>query len=196
MLVLRIKRSVSYLRKFFGSNCIQSPFVYELICDVVSNRSAFYAYTDLRDHLRRLSRGQLKLARLLFRLANWQQPTEVYLPAGSEAYEIFLRSGCQRTQVRYYSDIAQISHAGRHTLIIADCLIPHRGIIGHFLLRGLLGASTILLINIYKNKDTLRRWREICALPQATIALDLYHCGIVLHAADCARQYHTLTIDH
>ena len=84
---------------------MQSPFVYDFIWQVIDNRSAYYAYTDLYRELKALPLRQRKLAKLLFRLANYVQPSIIRLDKDlHNTYAPFLERGCAKVAITTTDD--------------------------------------------------------------------------------------------
>lgn len=77
---------------------IHSPWTYHFVTQVIYNDGEYYDYPALQ-HQFHLQRGRRKIARLLFRLADWFQPDEMRIPTSlPKAEQAYLLAGCKHAQ--------------------------------------------------------------------------------------------------
>lgn len=170
MIMHRLRRLVAWSRKFVGDNCVQSPYVYAFVNDVLSNSTPFYAYLDLQDALNAMQRSERRIAKLLLRLANYMQAERAILPHGMAHFVPFIQRGSLKTTV-ILDD----------TVSLPLCKFEK------------LHASTALvMLHIYRDVSTLQTWREMREQPEATLTFDLGFAGIVLVNPNYPKQHHII----
>ncbi len=156
-----------------GGNGVHSPYAYSLICEVLCNHSAYYAYTDLKDWLEAMSHEQQELAKLIFRLTNHQQPAAALVPQEMEAAVTpFISRACQKVQVTPYDDITAVALPLHPVMLLAPTPddVPAR----------LPQGSMAIILDIRRDRATRRAWREQCGRPEHTLSFDLYRQGLLL----------------
>ena len=194
MIVCKLRRFVLWLRQPFGSRCVQSPGVYTFISDVISNRSPFYAYKDLRGQLHAMSRSDRKLARLLMRLSNYMQAEKVLLTQDNRRFASFVEIGCSKTKVEEARDqVSPLAH-------LSDPSLPENYIF--FFPKGQsssglgkessaidsqqstkikrLAEQVVVIPYIYKTHTAYRSWQKLTTAPWASVAFDLGIAGVIL----------------
>ncbi|MEC7262749.1 MAG: hypothetical protein VXW38_03350 [Bacteroidota bacterium] len=58
-----------------------------------------------------------------------------------------------------------------------------------------LHNNSMLIINgIYTDKKKLREWKRLVALPEITVSMDLYHCGILFIRREQMKEHFTIRI--
>ena len=157
----RLQQAWIWLRRIahcrgFG---IQSPTDYRFVRYVVNEHWPYYAYAELGkndDWVRR------KLGRLYFRLANFIQPAVIVDLLG---YEDYLQAGCRKARISR-------SAAEPASLILAPGDAPCEQ-----LMEAARQQAVVVVQDIWQHPDN---WQRLLAHPLATIAFDLYYCGIVL----------------
>ncbi len=117
-------RAYVWLSRFsrLGGNGVQSPFVYNFVCEVIYNTSTYYAYGDMAPELKSLTAKQRKLAKLLFRLANRVQPAMIRLGEGAECFAPFVRRGCLRAKIAMADTPLPGAEQGYPMLLVANNL--------------------------------------------------------------------------
>lgn len=194
MIVCKLRRFVLWLRQPFGSRCVQSPGVYTFISDVISNRSPFYAYKDLRGQLHAMSRSDRKVAKLLMRLSNYMQAGKVLLTQDNRRFASFVEIGCSKTKVEVARDQASpLAH-------LSDPSLPENYIF--FFPKGKsssglgkeasaidsqqstkikrLAEQVVVIPYIYKTPAAYRSWQKLTAAPWASVVFDLGIAGVIL----------------
>lgn len=185
MILHRLLRLLRWTSKFIGDNCVQSPYVYGFILDVASNRTPFYAYSDLRESLSLMPRRERKVAKLLLRMANYLQAERVLLPSEMAHFSPFIVRGCLKTEVGYMEAGRQCAN---HT---GSGAIDDRNDCCRFMLEnGALYA--LVMANIYRDKATLQTWHAIARQPEMTLIFDLGYAGVALANPRYAKQNHII----
>ena len=174
-LVHKIRRRMALMRNNFGSRCVQSPYAWQFINDVLSNRTPYHAYTDLKEQLRALSRRDRKIAKMLLRLANHLQPTTVWLPEEHKDFAPFVERGCSRTVVQQAASDAQ------NSTFVRFCDAEDN-------------TSAIVVLGLNSTAASLCNWRTLQASPWATLTFDLGHIGVILANDACTKQQYICRI--
>ena len=177
-----------WLRRFshLGGNGIQSPFVYNFVCQVVNNRSAYYAYHDLHQELRHMSLKQRRLAKLLFRLANFAQPTQILVHPEASPYAMFLQRGCAKASLQPLEKerVKHLPVSVCHIMVVADTAsdVP----------TDLPPGTLVVVLNIHKPQVSATQWHRLCNAPWATLTFDLYYHGIIMIAPKRYKQHYII----
>ena len=171
----RIKRLIAKAGKFFGDRCVQSPYIYTFICDVLTNTTPFQAYADMKSQLDTLTPHKRKEAKMLLRLANHIQPAQAWIPAHDTHLAPFIRRGCRATDIHHYSNTKQITQ-GPGALIYIDS----RSSTPHTHLHTPAEGSAVVVTHIYRSTQDLNLWRQTARQPWATLTFDTGYAGIAL----------------
>ncbi|MDF0715849.1 hypothetical protein PY092_06800 [Muricauda sp. 334s03] len=60
---------------------------------------------------------------------------------------------------------------------------------------GKLHNDSLILINsIYDNKEILGQWNRLIALPEITVSIDMYHCGLISIRREQVKEHFTIRI--
>jgi len=54
--------------------------------------------------------------------------------------------------------------------------------------------SIILIDSMYKNKEALDQWKHLIALPEITVSIDMYHCGLISIRREQVKEHFTIRI--
>ena len=54
--------------------------------------------------------------------------------------------------------------------------------------------SLILVDSIYDNKEILEQWKRLIALPEITVSIDMYHCGLISIRREQVKEHFTIRI--
>ena len=152
---------MALMRNNFGSRCVQSPYAWQFINDVLRNRTPYHAYADLKDQLRGLSRRNRKIAKMLLRLANHLQPATVWLPEEHKHFAPFVERGCSKTVVQQAAADAQRSSPVRFCDAEGN-------------------TTAIVVLGLNSTAASLRNWCTLQASTWATLTFDLGHTGVIL----------------
>lgn len=189
-MIYRLKRAYVWLRRFthLGGNGIQSPFAYSFACGVINNKSAYYAYTDLRKQLRSLSLRRRKLAKLLLRIANYAQPATILIDEEvAGRYATFLKRGCLKAQCVTMSahssecDTASYEHP---VMIVTRSL--------DMVSTSLSDGDMVVALDIRRSATSRKQWKALVANPTATQTFDLYNYGIAMVATQRYKQHYII----
>lgn len=52
----------------------------------------------------------------------------------------------------------------------------------------------ILIGSMYKNKGTLDQWKHLIALPEITVSIDMYYCGLISIRREQVKEHFTIRI--
>lgn len=156
----QLKAAVVWLRRIghcrgFG---IQSPSDYWLVRYVINEHWPYYQYATLGRDDDWLTR---KLGRLLFRIANWRQPSVIE----SSAYREYLQAGCRKAVWGESSELMVLPLEGDWRSRLS------------YIYSKVSSDSVLIVTGLTKARD---RWREIVTDERAVLTFDLYYCGIVL----------------
>lgn len=59
---------------------------------------------------------------------------------------------------------------------------------------GLHNNSLILIASLYDNKKVLEQWKGLIALPEITVSIDMYHCGLISIRREQVKEHFTIRI--
>lgn len=184
VLVHKILRRMASMRSHFGSRCVQSPYAWQFINDVLSNTTPYQAYSDLATHLRALSRRERKIARMMLRLANYLQPTVTWLPVERMSFAPFVERGCRGTEVKPCETIVPMQACDAPVLLGVEAMgsvsaLPEKG-----------WGGAVVVFGISRTAATLANWRKLQDSPWATLTFDLGHTGLILVNSAYSKQHY------
>lgn len=116
--MLRFRNPLVAICRFWytGGNGIHSPFAYQMVTQVIDCPGRYYADSRLYSLTDRLLRPRLTaVRRLLFRLANYWQPSVVIAP---KVFHTYLHEGCLKAQLQT-CDSSLITFEGKQGRMIA-----------------------------------------------------------------------------
>lgn len=147
---------------------VHSPFAFNLITQVIYEGAEYYAYATLKNQYV-LHFNRLKIARLLFRLANRIQADRiVYTDNGvCEAYKAYIEKAH-----RVFADVATPCT----TLYVAttDCCMPD-----------VSENDVFILLNLSENKQCFERLK---VNDKTTVTFDLYDIAILFFNSRLNKQ--------
>ena len=184
----RIRRRMALMRSNFGSRCVQSPYAWQFINDVLSNRTPYHAYADLKEQLRALSRRNRKIAKMLLRLANYLQPATAWLPGEYKDFAPFVERGCSRTAVQ----IMPAGSRAKGQYPKSDVQCPMSTVITFYDAEG--NTSAIVVLGLDSTAATIANWRTLQASPWATLTFDLGHTGVILVNNAYTKQHYNVNV--
>lgn len=150
---------------------VHSPFAFRFLTDVVYEHTPYYAYAELDAHLPWNSRmRRRKDLHLLFRLANWLQPTIIVTPADATIVQTYLQAGCKNADIQ-----TEIPASGADMILIRepDDRAAHS-----------VRAGGMLVL------DNLQHHREWFAHLPATLTFDLYDVGVAIYDNQFNKQHY------
>lgn len=156
---------------------VHSPFAFDFITQVVYNRSAYYAYQEL-DLLHPTLIGLLglrprKIARLLFRLTNYQHPKTAVFIADNAVNYAYMRAAVPSAKwLDEYGENCQLDfvYAGKPIENILD---------------NMTAGSMLVVDDLQHNKAF---WLRLQADKRVTLTFDLYDVGIALVGLSLNKQ--------
>ncbi len=157
--------------KGFG---VQSKSDFAFLHDVIRERLPYYAYEDLqRQHPSEAAERQ-QVARLIMRMANHLQPTEVRMHGNDTALMAdAVTKGCSKTVVRQCdSSYIRLGKEGTAAHIEHGTMVEY--VCGTKIAQG--GADAVVLTGINGTNTSL--WQQL--LTADAITFDLRHTGIAL----------------
>lgn len=149
---------------------IQSPGDYWFVRYVINEHWPYYQYDTLGKGDDWLTQ---KVGRLLFRIANWRQPSVI----DSSAYQEYLQAGCRNALL-----VGGENEGRKEEEMESDDMVV-MSLEGDYYRRlthiyNKVNSDTVLIVaDIRRAKDL---WREIVADERSIITFDLYYCGIVM----------------
>lgn len=182
-------------RRGFG---VQSPFAYNLICNVVNEKGMYYSYEHLQQARMKKPkselRNNLKSDKLLFRLANYIQPAIMIFPEeGFSMSKCYAMSGCKAARTVSYNDwheLLQLTEWGIQTelLYIRGDVCDEKTLLD--IIPQMHEHSLLIVENIYKNKKAKHLWHILIESSSAILTFDLYSCGLVLFNRKYVKQHY------
>lgn len=184
----RIKHAVRFRHKRgFG---VHSPFVFDLIMNVIRDRDKVYRYPEV-EKLLRFKHRERKLYRLLFRLID-------YLNA---EYVLCLSSRAEKLSVYLSQEAGDVKVFTNDTGRIAEADFIYIGNDARTVLQGELpcwlpGAGgrrrCIIITDIYKNGFNAQLWRQLRG--KANVSVDMMWYGVLFFDEKLQKGRYNLTI--
>ena len=173
-----VKRGFIWLRRFrhrkgYG---VHSPFAFSFITRVVYEKGPYYKY-DLFKQLPSSRLESTKIAKLLFRLVNYQQPNQLFYQTNGSDISSLFRWAKSDVQIfgnmdnSYNLDLAYIALTPDQSdklMDVIDQIHPY-----------LHDQSMLIVYGIGYNREMKKCWTQIIADPKSGITFDLYDVGIV-----------------
>lgn len=185
-------------RKGYG---VHSPFAYNLIRNVINEKGEYYAYADLKP-LRKNARSlsPLKVDKLLFRLANFFQPsTAIQVGTGGALSLKYVQAGCKRTHCMAMPDTRSlVSHWKEQAALqkseplglLYICETDDFQEIFESALPFVDEHTLIIVDNPYAGKARRQWWHELENDSRVGLTFDLYELGIVLFDFTYYKQHY------
>ena len=149
---------------------IQSPTDYWFVRYVINEHWPYYQYESLGKDDDRLTQ---KVGRLLFRIANWRQPSVIE----SNEYLEYLQAGCRKALiVEGEKERRREGKKDSDDMVVLTLEGDSRSRLSYIYNK--VKADSVLVVPDIRNAKDL--WREIVADERSVITFDLYYCGIVL----------------
>ena len=221
----RVKRGASrllYKIRHHRGHGIHSPFVFDLVTKVIEEKSTYYAYQDIKDHLENFPNfgdNTNKTHRLLFKLVNWFSAKQILeLGTGSGLSSLYLTapsSDCTCVSValsdKILEDAEQIFKNWDRKIALSkeefplliekqDCIyinlknyeVDSSHLI-NYLVSSVKEESFIIIDGIRTKKKHQLLWKEIILKDEVVISLDLYHLGILFFNKKYYKQNYKLS---
>lgn len=166
---------------------LHSPFVSQLLDDVIYDFRPFAVYTELKQEAKKLpadgtNHNPLSVNRLLYRLVAHFNPKQIAVSqAVNNVTRLYALKGIPD---------AEILNADTPLTQPADCFIIDA--MHPVLSYALTPQSVVVITNIHRSRRTQAAWQAIKANPQVTITIDLFYIGLVFFKPNQAREHFKL----
>jgi hypothetical protein len=158
---------------------VQSPFAYHFIRYVVNEHDPYYAYSDLDVSLPDIQYNDMKLGRLLFRIANYCQADNwIDYPAADHHYREFVSAACKKTRfvpIASDADLEQIKAIDVVTISIKDDYSEFF----ESVIDQMTDKSVMIIVGIHHDKKSKSFWKKVIADHRTGVSFDLYYCGVI-----------------
>ena len=167
---------------------VQSPSAYSFIRYVIHEHDPYYAYQELKDKLNTLSHLEHRLGRLLFRLANFWQPTVRY--SDEWQYNPYMYAGCHGSEVRNLKEFFQPLSKGEKNMVVVDLeKVPVSEVLEQIL--PVCNEQTLLVcLALHTLPSSCPEWKQIQESALVGITYDLYFAGIVFFDKSKFKQHY------
>lgn len=198
-LILRASRWLRRFRKRRGYG-VHSPFAFDLITGVIYNDEAYYAYERLRqplvasiarlDEYDPASGLTAKDLRLLFRLANWAEPSTLLLHGASAAVEAYITAARPSARLVSTNDealapvVRSFVYCDNVAALAALPPVPSATPQAE-------GAQIVTVVRgIHADAAARQHWEQFKTLPTSTVTFDLGRFGIIVSVPKINRQHY------
>lgn len=171
---------------------VHSPFAFGMITGVVYEKGRYYAYENIekayhKEHLK-ASPWRMKDYKLVFRLANFQQPQAGLIvdKRGDSLLRMALTKGCQHCRF-HFVDREMIPSQEKYDLIIVTEGWEHQV----RLLLSLLREGGMLVVKGLGRRQRTA-WNALLKQREAQVTFDLYDFGILLYRPTLQRQHYVV----
>jgi hypothetical protein len=164
-----------------GGYGIHSPFVFDLITNVIEEKRPFYCYKPLSEKYRdfkKINKGVLpkKVYELYFRLTNKFKPKSIFISGADAVIASDYLTAFSKNVEWFTGETEDIDIKRKFDLIICGNL-PQHSVDKLFLCAN--ENTLIILSGINKSSAEKRLWREICQSPNVSVTIDLYQTGLI-----------------
>lgn len=196
-LSVRIKRPfiwISRFRKRRGYG-VHSPFAFDLITDVIYEKSSYYAYAPLRRERRekRLP-GNDKTDRLLFRLVNKTRPgliVEVGEPSASALYLQAAKPSAEYLFAHNLSELFLEPDVPVDFLYLNNYRDVELTRKAFRICAGRTAPRSLFVVNgIGYSKEMRRLWKEMRSDERVGVTFDLYDAGLLFFDKTKVKQHY------
>ena len=156
---------------------IQSPSAYSFATNVVNSHQRYPAYAELEGEFSKASKAFRKMGRLLFRLAQFWQPS--YVVMGDYEYAPYVYAGYPNTLVRMIDDYYFDEEPEMRVLVLLDIDWLDDSGIREELLTNASEQMLLVILNIHSDKEKYCLWKKLFADERSGVTYDLYSCGII-----------------
>lgn len=183
---------------------VHSPFAFELITQLIYERTPYYAYRSLRKEEKKLAheknrqwrKGEsLKEKQLLFRLVNRVQPHTLVDAGRATSASLYLQAAKSDMDYLYTFDLSELFlEAGAHVDFLYLHCNPNSETLANDILEVCLNritsASVFVIKGIHANKEMKKKWKELCNNNVTGVTFDLYDLGIVFFDKSLVKQHY------
>lgn len=189
--ILAIKRPIIWFVRF-PNRCgygVHSPFAFNLITQVIYEKTPYYKYKTLKEEVISLipkqSKGwndaSIKVNRLLFRLVNWFQPATIVDLGARSSSSLYLQAA--NMKALYLSMDAEGSNQDISSI---DFLYIHlqnnpEAIMSEFnnLVNLISPGGLCVIKGIHHSRDMKQCWKRLVNNEKVGITFDLYDVGVL-----------------
>lgn len=171
--IRKIRRRL-FCRKGHG---VHSPFVFNLITQVIEEKLPFYAFDEIKQTASSDSRFTHRYGQLLFRLVNHFKPNVVIRVGSPAVPDLYLQKALSgKGELHLINTPDKATGLEKVDLLIADCFI---GIPDEEVIDWLVENKAILIIsNIHKDEKQREVWQYIINSLKTRIRIDTWNVGI------------------
>lgn len=183
---------------------VHSPFAFELITDLIYEKTPYYAYRQLagEQKMQAPHRGKgwngesQKVNRLLFRLVNRYQPHLVVDAGVHSAASLYLQSGKASAEYVFASDLSELfleAGAPVDFLYLHDEKNPAfvEEVFGICAARS-TAQSVFVVHGIHHSRPMKRLWKRFQSDARVGVTFDLYDVGILFFDTSKIKQHYTV----
>lgn len=199
-----LKRPFIWLARF-RHRCgygVHSPFAFDLITNVIYERTPYYAYSSLEAEQKKMSANSgrkwkhesKKVSRLLFRLVNYIQPDTIVDAGTLSASSLYLQAGHAKADYVGASDLSEL-FLEKDTPV--DFLYLHHYRNEEFVEQVFdlcasrtTGRGLFVIEGIRYTKKMKALWKKIQQDDRTGITFDLYDLGIVFFDRTKIKQHY------
>ena len=156
---------------------IQSPSAYSFVTRVVNCHQPYPAYAELDAEFENDSKLFRKMGRLMFRLAQFWQPS--YVVMGDYVYAPYVYAGYPTTLVRMIDDCYFDEEAETQVMVVLDIEWVEDNGIRDELLNHASDQMLLVILNIHADKEKYSVWKKMISDERTGVTYDLYSCGII-----------------
>lgn len=178
---------------------VHSPFAFNFITGVVYEGGSYYAYSHLdKWHnvwVRMLRLRPLMCSRLLFRVANYVSPDELWMWKVSELDKDYLQSGCVSAQSIDAEEktMDSVKNSGETKVVLLFIAAEEDGVKVYENLRERLAeGSAVVVEGIGNCSCAARLWNVIRQDERVGATFDLYDYGIAFYEPKRNNQHYVV----
>ena len=166
-------------RKGYG---VHSPFAFSFITTVVNERTPFYAYNELRRlhpwWVRAARLYPVQCRRLLFRLANYEEPQTVRVVGDRPTELTYIRRAVPHARILYIgvADFVFVAAEQMAQVLPLAEQMPEHGM--------------LVVEGIHRNHSARQTWRALQDAPHTGITFDLFTYGIAFFDPHRHKQHY------
>lgn len=206
---LGIKELINRYRHNRGFG-IQSPNAFHFVTAVLREKHAFYAYSMIERAVEDFG-GSSSHCRLLFRITNYVQPSNIVMLSPCVAYAYSIMKACSNTPA-YLFDVFRETSLLKTLNNCQYCnselatLFKELGSFGLFYIgnadlyrktveetiKYASSSSVIIVENVHFSRETEIWWQNIKQNPLVCVTFDLYSMGILFFDKKYNKQHYSL----